>query len=42
MLLLGARPPGESDPAPNHSSRMVIDEPAMAAGIAMHAAVALS
>jgi amidohydrolase len=42
MLLLGARPPGESDPAPNHSSRMVIDETAMAAGIAMHAAVALS
>ena len=42
MILLGAAPPGESNPAPNHSSRMQIDEAAMATGIAMHAALALS
>jgi hippurate hydrolase len=42
MLFLGACPSGERDPAPNHSTRMVIDEGAMAAGIAMHAALALS
>jgi hippurate hydrolase len=42
MLFLGAAPPGEADPAPNHSNRMVIDEQAMGAGIAMHAALALS
>ncbi|MFM9500304.1 hypothetical protein [Streptomyces galilaeus] len=29
-------------PAPIHSDRMVIDEMAMAAGIALHTAVALS
>jgi metal-dependent amidase/aminoacylase/carboxypeptidase family protein len=27
--------------APNHSNRMVIDEDAMATGVALHAAVAL-
>ena len=38
-----ARPPaGITRPAPNHSNRMVIDEPAMATGIALHAAMALS
>jgi hippurate hydrolase len=42
MLLLGAAPPGVVDPPPNHSSLMVIDETAMTAGMAMHAAVALS
>ena len=41
MAFLGAAPPGVSDPAPNHSNRMVIDEAAMAAGVALHAAVAL-
>jgi amidohydrolase len=41
MAILGAGPPGVSRPAPNHSNRMVIDEPAMAAGIAMYAAMAL-
>lgn len=41
MVFLGAAPPGVERPAPNHSNRMVIDEPAMATGIALHAAVAL-
>jgi hippurate hydrolase len=41
MAFLGAGPPGVKDPAPNHSNRMVIDEPAMATGIALHAAMAL-
>jgi hippurate hydrolase len=42
MAFLGAAPPGVKHPAPNHSNRMVIDESAMAAGIALHAAMALS
>ena len=42
MAFLGACPPGESRPAPNHSNRFVIDEPAMTTGIAMYAAMALS
>ncbi len=41
MAFLGMAPDGVEHPAPNHSNRMVIDEPAMAAGIALHAAVAL-
>lgn len=42
MAFLGTRPPGVSGPvAPNHSNRMVIDESAMAAGIATYSAVAL-
>jgi amidohydrolase len=42
MAFLGSRPPGVEGPvAPNHSNRMVLDEEAMAAGIAMHAGVAL-
>jgi metal-dependent amidase/aminoacylase/carboxypeptidase family protein len=39
-VFLGARPAGR-EPAPLHSDRMAIDESAMAAGIALHAAVAL-
>jgi hippurate hydrolase len=42
MAFLGAGPPGVKVPAPNHSNRMVIDEPAMATGMALHAAMALS
>jgi hippurate hydrolase len=42
MAFLGARPPGVRHPAPNHSNRMVIDEPAMVTGIALHAAMALT
>lgn len=42
MVFLGMAPPGVAHPAPNHSNRMVLDEPSMAAGIALHAAVALS
>ena len=42
MAFLGAAPPGVDHPAPNHSNRMVIDESAMVAGIAMYAAVALA
>jgi hippurate hydrolase len=43
MAFLGTRPPGIAAPdvAPNHSNRMVIDESAMAAGIATYAGVAL-
>lgn len=41
MAFLGAGPPGVQDPPPNHSNRMVIDEPAMAVGIALHAAMVL-
>ncbi len=40
MVFLGASP-GRGAVAPNHSNRMVLDESAMAAGMAMHAAVAL-
>jgi hippurate hydrolase len=42
MAFVGAGPPGVERPAPNHSNRMLIDEAAMATGIALHAAVALS
>jgi len=42
MVFLGAAPPGVSLPAPNHSNRMVLDEAAMATGVALYAAVALS
>jgi len=42
MVRLGMAPP-EMEYAPgNHSNRMVVDEPAMATGIAFHAAVALN
>lgn len=43
MVFLGTRPAGVAPVhvAPNHSNRMVIDEPSMAAGIATYAGVAL-
>jgi amidohydrolase len=41
MAFLGAAPAGVDRPAPNHSNRFVIDEGAMATGIAMYAAMAL-
>ena len=43
MAFLGTRPKGVAprDVAPNHSNRMVLDEAAMAAGIAAYAGVAL-
>ena len=41
MVLLGMAPPGVAHPAPNHSNRMVLDEAALATGVALHAAVAL-
>jgi amidohydrolase len=41
MAFLGACPPGVKAPAPNHSNRMIIDEPAMVTGMALHAAMAL-
>ncbi len=40
MAVLGAATPMVTDPAPNHSNRMVIDEPATATAVALHAAVA--
>jgi amidohydrolase len=44
MAFLGTRPDGvrAADAAPNHSNRMLLNEDAMANGIALHAAVALS
>jgi amidohydrolase len=42
MAFLGAMPKGPGPVAGNHSNRMVIDEDAMATGIAVHAAIALS
>ncbi len=42
MVLLGMAPPGVAHPAPNHSNRLVLDEPALATGMALHAAVALA
>jgi len=43
MAFLGTCPPGEDfhRVAPNHSNRMVIDEDAMAVGVALYAATAL-
>jgi hippurate hydrolase len=41
MVRLGAAPPGVEHPAPNHSNRMTLHEPAMAHGIALYAAWAL-
>ena len=41
MAFLGTRPEGAGLVAPNHSNRMVLDESAMAVGIATYAAVAL-
>jgi len=42
MAFLGTAPPDAEQPAPNHSDRMVLHEDAMAVGIAVNAAVALS
>jgi amidohydrolase len=41
MVFLGVRPEGVEQPAPCHSNRMLLNEEGMAAGIALHAAVAL-
>jgi len=41
LMFLGTRPDGDAPPIPNHSSRMVVNEGVMAAGVALHAAVAL-
>ena len=43
MAFLGTRPPGlaPQQVAPNHSNKMILDEDAMAAGIATYAGVAL-
>jgi hippurate hydrolase len=40
IVFLGVRPPA-GEPAPLHSNRMVLDENALATGIALHAAMAL-
>ena len=42
MAFLGVARPDDPSPAPNHSNRMVVDEPAMAHGVALHAAMALT
>jgi amidohydrolase len=41
LMFLGTRPDGDAPPIPNHSNRMVVNEKAMATGVALHAAVAL-
>ena len=41
MVFLGTGPAGVKHAAPNHSNRMVLDEGAMASGIALYAAMAL-
>jgi hippurate hydrolase len=41
MVFLGVGPPRVDDPAPLHSNRMILDEDAMAAGIALHVAFAV-
>jgi amidohydrolase len=43
MAFLGTRPPGvpPAEVAPNHSNRMVLDEGALATGVALYAAAAL-
>ena len=41
MVFLGTHPQGVKHVAPNHSNRMVIDEGAMASGVALYAAMAL-
>ena len=41
MAFLGTAPAGTATAAPNHSNRMVLDESAMAVGVATYAAVAL-
>jgi amidohydrolase len=41
MAFLGTRPDGSGPVAPNHSNRMILDESAMAAGMATYAGVAL-
>jgi amidohydrolase len=41
MVDLGVAPPGMEDPPTNHSNRMMVDEPAMANGIAVYAGLAL-
>jgi amidohydrolase len=41
MVFLGVAPPGVEDPHANHSNRMVVDEDALAVGVALEAAWAL-
>lgn len=41
MVFLGVRPPGSDTPAPCHSNRMVLAEPALVHGIALHAEIAV-
>jgi hippurate hydrolase len=41
MIILGVRPDGDAQPAPCHSNRMLLNEEGMAAGIALHAGLAL-
>jgi amidohydrolase len=40
MVMLGVRPPDTKRPAPCHSSQMMLDEEAMALGVALHASIA--
>jgi amidohydrolase len=42
LVFLGVKPAGPGSPAPCHSNRMLLNENGMTAGIALHAAIALS
>jgi hippurate hydrolase len=42
MVNLGSRPDTDGPVAPNHSNRMLLNEHALATGIALHAAIALT
>ena len=42
MAFLGVARSDDPNPAPNHSNRMMVDEPAMVHGVALHAAMALT
>ena len=42
MLDLGVAPPDDPNPPANHSNRMMVEEPAMANGIALYVGLALS
>jgi amidohydrolase len=41
LMFLGTRPDGNAPAIPNHSNRMVVNEMALATGVALYAAVAL-
>jgi hippurate hydrolase len=41
LMFLGTRPDGDAPAIPNHSNRMIVNERALATGVALHTAIAL-